>query len=106
MEELWHISANFIPQLKVLAFALLLKQDHDTVQKAAHVKELIDEIEILIIVELSQILNVFNHRENEFKTPIDVLHILHQTWLLFNEELDNVDRSLNAIERRLQVVDD
>jgi hypothetical protein len=42
-----------------------------------HVKELIDEIEILIIVELSQILNVFNHWENEFKTPFDVLHILH-----------------------------
>ena len=77
MEKLWHISANFAPQLKVLAFALLLKQDHDVVQKAMHVKELIDKIKILIIVELRQILNVFNHRENEFKTPFDVLHILH-----------------------------
>lgn len=53
--------------------ALLFKQDANVIQEGADCEELINQSKVLVIVELCQVLYVFNHWENELERHMYVL---------------------------------
>ena len=87
----------FLHKLQVLQSELLLEDVGYLIEELPNIKEAIYELN-LTVVELRQILNIFNHTKQKLKRTINSSHISLKLWVLeFQNTFENLNRPTDAV---------
>lgn len=105
IDHFWHWLVYLPPKLEVFEFALFLEECCNTLYKISWVEKLWVKDKALTIIKLGKVLYILNHRKDELNTEFEILHVLHQAWLiLLHKVLQKPDGAFDAIQRCFEIM--